>query len=260
MQDFNSKNLRKRWLSGLNHPLCHQHPGCCSSHPAPCYRTPESSSSWPTCLGRWYPHGRPGWSSKPLAFAWSSPKCYSHLEGNPWEISVGSTLKHFLATLRCTGPIPGVGKDGQGPPRAWTLTSSQAQEALSGVFSNPPEDPPVLSASLPPGCPTPPAHLHVIGREDAQSAVVLPFQPVLVHLLVDVNDVTLLKSELPAGHSEDSKLSPPQPACPQTHPPLPGAAQSHHPWGLGKVGEGKEERRGSQRKELTWGTVPGSQT
>lgn len=50
-----------------------------------------------------------------------------------------------------------------------------------------------------PRCPLPArAHLHVVGGEDAHAAVVLPLQPVPVHLLVDVDDVPLLQRQLPA--------------------------------------------------------------
>lgn len=114
-----------------------------------------------------------------------------------------------------------------------------------------------------------PAHLHVIGREDAQPAMVFPLQPVLVHLLVDVNDVTLLQSQLPANqtknvsklrsspfsfrsgpvqHSQSPGLPPGMPTAalpsPLPQPPSAGPAPG------GREGE----------PTLTWGTVPGSQT
>lgn len=50
-----------------------------------------------------------------------------------------------------------------------------------------------------------PTHLHIVGREDAQPAMMLPLQPVLVHLLVDVDYVTFLQSQLPV--SDTSKLA-----------------------------------------------------
>lgn len=74
-----------------------------------------------------------------------------------------------------------------------------------------------------------PAYFHIIGREDAQSTMVLPFQPVLVHLLVDVDNVTLLQSQLPAGQSKDIQQSEALPILlpfrpclvhPESHPPL----------------------------------------
>lgn len=52
-----------------------------------------------------------------------------------------------------------------------------------------------------------PTHLHVISREDAQAAMVLSLQPVLVHLLVDVDNVTLLQSQFPEGQSKDIQQS-----------------------------------------------------
>lgn len=52
-----------------------------------------------------------------------------------------------------------------------------------------------------PTCSIFPTHLHIIRWEDAQPAVVFPLQPVLVHFFMDVDNVTLLQSQLPAGES-----------------------------------------------------------
>lgn len=44
-------------------------------------------------------------------------------------------------------------------------------------------------------------HLHIISWEDAQPAMVFPLQPVLVHFFMDIDNVTLLQSQLPVGES-----------------------------------------------------------
>lgn len=113
-----------------------------------------------------------------------------------------------------------------------------------------------------------PAHLHIISREDAQPAMVFPLQPVLVYLLVDVNDVTLLQSQLPANQTKDiGKLrSSPSPFCsvPVQHtqsPRLPSGMPAAAPPPLPQPpsAEPAPGGKGGERT-LTWGTVPGSQT
>lgn len=101
-----------------------------------------------------------------------------------------------------------------------------------------------------------PAHLHVISREDAQPAVVFPLQPVLVHLLVDVDNVTLLQSQLPAGQSKDiGQLRPSGPPSLLTLFSKPRGPPTGWERPLPAAGG-----RGGERRALTWGTVPGSQT
>lgn len=66
------------------------------------------------------------------------------------------------------------------------------------------------------------AHLHVVGGEDAHAAVVLPLQPVPVHLLMDVDDVPLLQRQLPARDTVTPVPGPADRATPRAGaPPVP---------------------------------------
>lgn len=51
-------------------------------------------------------------------------------------------------------------------------------------------------------------NLHIISWEDAQPAMVFPLQPVLVHFLMDIDNVTLLQRQLLGGLCLEVKLEP----------------------------------------------------